>query len=448
MSLGQVLLIFALIGLNGFFVAVEFSVVSSRRTRLDLLVGSDSPASRQVRSWLEDHSSRDRLIAASQLGITVVSLALGAVGENAFQSWLEPYFQTLQLPLQLTFLRGLITALPLVISLVVITSLHVVLGEQVPKVAVLRGPERFALSAAPLMIAFSSVFRWFISLLDWATRSVLRLFGIHSEGSFNATVDSLEELREIVESPEVEKMVDPPEREMLSAVIDFGELVVRQVAVPRTDIIAVEADQTLREVIDIATREGVSKLPVYEGDLDQVVGILYLKDLLKRWHEQGLEGCSAREIAREALFVPESTPINDLLVTFRARHQHIALVLDEYGGTSGLITLEDLLEEIVGDLQDSFEDVLPEIQRLPDGSARIDGRVLIKEINDEFELELVDPHYDTIAGFILGRLGRVPQVGDVVEEIEAGILLIVEQMDRLRIAQVTLRRLDQPANPE
>jgi putative hemolysin len=444
MSFGQILLIFILIGLNGFFTAVEFSVVSSRRTRLDLLVDSDSPASIKVRSWLEDHTARDRLIAASQLGITVVSLALGAVGENAFQAWLDPYFLEIPLPFQLSFLKSALTALPLVISLLVVTSMHVVLGEQVPKVAVLRAPERFALGAAPFMTAFSSVFRWFISLLDWATRSILRLFGIYSEGGFTSAVDSLDELREIVESPEVEKMVDKPEREMLSAVIDFGELIVRQVAVPRTDIVAVEANANLREVIEVATQEGVSKLPVYENDLDQIVGILYLKDLLQRWHEHGLDGCSAREIAREALFVPESTPINNLLVTFRARHQHIALVLDEYGGISGLVTLEDLLEEIVGDLQDSFTDQPPEIQHMPDGSARIDGRVLIKEINDEFELGLVDPHYDTIAGYILGRLGRVPEVGDTIQDAQAGIQLTVEQMDRLRIASVMLRRSEPP----
>jgi CBS domain containing-hemolysin-like protein len=394
-----------------------------------------------VRSWLEDHTARERLIAAAQLGITLVSLALGAAGENAFEAWLDPYFANIVMPPQLEFLKGAVGTLPLIISLAVITSLHVVLGEQVPKVAVLQSPERFALTAAPIMHLFDIIFRWFISLLDWATRSILHLFGIHSDGSASATVGSLQELREIVESPEVEKMVDKPEREMLSAVIDFGELVVRQVAVPRTDVVAVEAHQTLAEVVEIASREDVSKLPVYEDNLDQIVGIIFLKDLLQRWKNCDQDTVTARELAREALFVPESIPINDLLVTFRARRQHIAIVLDEYGGTAGLITLEDLLEEIVGDLQDGLQIDPPEIQRLPDGSARLDGRVLIKEINQEFELDLMDPYYDTIAGYILGKLGRIPQVGDQVEDLEAEIRLTVEKMDRMRIALVTLTPL-------
>jgi putative hemolysin len=441
MTLGQILLIAALISLNGFFVAVEFAAVASRRTRLDLLIDDDTSASKMVRSWLEDHTARERLIASSQLGITLVSLALGAAGENAFEAWLSPYFENLALPASLAFLKGAINTLPLVISLAVITSLHVVLGEQVPKVAVLQAPERFALTAAPVMRVFSTVFSWFISLLDWATHATLSVFGIHSDGSSSTTVGSLEELREIVESPEVEMMVDKPEREMLSAVIDFGELVVRQVAVPRTDVVAVEAHQTLNEVVELAAKEGVSKLPVYEDNLDQIVGIIYLKDLLQRWNNCGKDNPSARELAREALFVPESIPINDLLVTFRARRQHIAIVLDEYGGTAGLVTLEDLLEEIVGDLQDGLLVEPPEIERLPDGSARLDGRVLIKEINTEFGLELTDPYYDTIAGYILGKLGRIPQVGDKVEDLEAEIRLTVEKMDRMRIAQVTLTPL-------
>jgi putative hemolysin len=274
----------------------------------------------------------------------------------AFEAWLSPYFENLIIPSELAFLKGLVSALPLIISLAVITSLHVVLGEQVPKVAVLQAPERFVLSAAPLIRMFDIFFRGFIGLLDWATRSILHLFGIHSNGSANAAVGSLEELREIVESPEVEKMVDRPEREMLSAVIDFGELVVRQVAVPRTDVVAVEANQTLAEVVEIAAREDVSKLPVYEDNLDQIVGIIYLKDLLQRWKNCDQDSVTARELAREALFVPESIPINDLLVTFRARRQHIAVVLDEYGGTAGLVTLEDLLDSNIEVLRDGHPD--------------------------------------------------------------------------------------------
>jgi putative hemolysin len=442
MSLVEIVGILVLIALNGFFTSVEFSVVSSRRSRLDLIVNPNNRAAQIVHRWLEDDTARDRLIAASQLGITLVSLALGAVGENAFRAWLEPYFAGLLIPAQIEFLRSAIAALPLVLSLIVITSMHVVLGEQVPKVATLSDPERFALVAARPMQIFITVFHGFISLLDWTTHAILRLIGVQTNGRSHATVSSLEELKQIVAGPEVEHIVDPPEREMLTAVIDIGELVVRQIAIPRTEIVAVEADQPLREVVEVAAAQGVSKMPVYEENLDQVIGIIHMHDLLVSWQQGQLDTGRARDLARDAIFVPENVPVNDLLVQFRNRRQHMAIVLDEYGGTAGLVTLEDLLEEIVGVISDPFDSEPPSIEHLPDGSALIDGMTLIDEINHVFGLHLSDPNYDTIAGYVLGKLGRIPQAGDYFEDPTEGICLKVETMDRLRIARVALSRLE------
>jgi CBS domain containing-hemolysin-like protein len=228
---------------------------------------------------------------------------------------------------------------------------------------------------------------------------------------------------------------------MLSAVIDFGELVVRQVAIPRTEIVAVEADMSLLTVVQIAAQEGVTKLPVYEDNLDQIIGVIHMKDLLARWLKDSLQSGVARDLVRETLYVPDSVRVNDLLVQFRERRQHIAIVMDEYGGTAGLVTLEDLLEEIVGDVQDPFDLEPPEIEHLPDGSALIDGMTLIEEINATFGLHLVDDNYDTIAGYVLGKLGHIPQPGETVEDPAAGIILKVESMDRLRIDRVALSHL-------
>lgn len=441
MSFGQIFLIFVLIALNAFFVGVEFAVVTSRRSRLDLIAGPDSRQANLVRKWLEDESSRDRLIAASQLGITLVSLALGAAGENAFQAALEPYFYNIQPPASLAFLKGVLLALPLIISLTVVTSFHVVLGEQVPKVAVLRGPERFAIAAAPFMRVFISVFRGFIFLLDWATRMILGLFGLHSAEHAHSII-SIEELRQIVSGPDVAGVIDKPEREMLSAVIDFGELFVRQVSIPRTEIVAVDAGASIAEAARLAAENGVTKLPVFEENLDQIVGVLHLKDLLPALlSDVGLRSRSTRELVREALFVPESISVNDLLVNMRTRRQHMAITLDEFGGTAGLVTLEDLLEEIVGEVRDPFDADLPAIQTMPDGSALVDGMALIEDVNQHFGLNLFDPHYDTIAGYVLGKLGRIAQLGDVVEDLDQQIQLRVDSMDRLRIARIHLSRL-------
>jgi putative hemolysin len=439
MTLFNIFLILLLVALNAFFVSVEFAAIASRRSRLDLMAGADSQAARIVRSWLEQPASRDRLIAASQLGITVVSLALGAVGENAFEAMLAPLFQEAHFPPWLSFLEFILPALPLVFALVVVTSIHVVLGEQVPKVAVLRAPERFALFSAPLMNVFNAIFKWFINLLDWLTHLILGLFGLQPTGA-HSLVYSLEEIKEMVNGPEVAGVIEKPEREMLSAILDFGAMYVRQVGIPRTEIIAVEASSGVSEVIQIAAEHGVTKLPVYEDNLDQIIGVIHLRDLLKLVNNLN-EGRTARDLVREALFIPETTSVNDLLREFRARHTHIAIVLDEYGGTAGMVTLEDLLDEIIGEVQDTFDTDPPPIQMMTDGTALIEGMELIEEINDHFGLALSDPDYDTLAGYILGKLGHIPKVGDVVEDRSNHILLKVEKMDRLRIAQVLLKKI-------
>lgn len=445
MNLFNIIIILLLIALNAFFVAFEFAVVTSRRSRLDLLADSNNRAAKLVRSWIDQPASRERMIAASQLGITVIGLALGAVSENSFQGWLEPFFKNQTIPASLQFLGSVLPFLPLIISLIIITSLTVVLGEQVPKVAVLRAPERFALLAAPFMHLFSATFKWFITGLGWATRGVLSIIGISATSSESSSV-SLEELRQIVSGPEVENVIEKPEREMLSAVIDFGELVVRQVCIPRTEIVAVEADASISEIIQTATEHGVSKLPVFEDNLDQILGVLHIRDLLVEIHNNreigtGDNNHTARTLARETLFVPETISVNDLLYQFRVKRMHLAIVLDEYGGTSGLVTLEDLLEEIIGEIRDPFDISPAYIQHQPDGSVLIDGRVLMEEINEHFGLHLEDSNYDTIAGYLLGQLGHIPKTGDIFEDHENNILLKVETMDRQRIARLSLRHL-------
>ena len=437
----NILILLLLLSLNAFFVSVEFAAVTTRRARLDLLADEQHRAGRLVRKWLEDSSARNRLIAATQLGQTIASLALGAIGQNTFEALLQPYFNTVQMPGWLSFVQAVIPALPLVVSLLIITGLHVVLGEQVPKVAVMRAPERFSLFAAPFMQVFSTIFKWFIDLLDWATREVLRVTGL-SDGSALATY-TIEEVKQMVSGPEVEGLIEEPERKMLSAVIDFGEMVVRQVSVPRTEIIAVSCDATVNEAIQVAVEHTFNKLPVYDNSLDQINGVVHLHDLVQSL-QAGESQRPVREIKRDALFVPETISVNDLLHQFRSHKTHMAIVLDEFGGTSGLVTLENLLEEIVGEVQDAFGNQPPDIQTLPDGTALVDGMTLIDEINEHFGLGLSDPHYDTIAGYVLGKLGRIPQESDEVVDEEHHIVLKVTHMDRLRIAQVSLNH----ANPK
>jgi magnesium and cobalt exporter, CNNM family len=445
MFIWNFLLILLLIALNGFFVSVEFAVVASRRARIELMAEDGNTAANIVKGWIENPSARDHLIAASQLGITIVSLALGAVGENTFQELLRPYFNSLTLPANLKSLASLLAALPLVLSLIIVTSMHVVLGEQVPKVATLHQPERIAMLAAQPMRVFSTIFKWFIDVLDWATRLILRLFGLKLMGG-HSLIYTVEELKQMISESEEGGVLEPPEREMLESVFDFGELLVRQVLIPRTEIVAIEADTKLDEIIAAVTQHTFTKLPVYEDDLDQIIGILHVKDLLRVMSQPDCQNTTAREMARDTLYVPETLPVNDLLHQFRHNRQHIAIVLDEYGGTAGLVTLEDLLEEIVGEVSDQFDLENPNIETLPDGSALIDGLTLIEEVNEHLNLNLQDPNYDTIAGYVLGKLGRIPKTGDIIEA--GGIRLRVEAMDDLRISRLSLTRLADPSSSE
>jgi putative hemolysin len=436
--LWSILLILVLVALNGFFVSVEFAAVASRRTRIEIMAEGGNPAAQIVKAWLENPAARDRLIAASQLGITIVSLALGAIGENTFEVLLEPYFQNVTLPTSLAVLNPIIAALPLILSLVIVTSLHVVLGEQVPKVATLHNPERVAIFSARPMHFFSQVFKWFISILDWATRHILSLIGLQMVGE-HLTLHTIEEIRQILDESEVGGVIETPEREMLDAIFDLGDLLVRQVMIPRTSMLAVEADAPLDEIIALATQSTYTKFPVYEDNLDQILGIIHIKEMLRAMQTGDCKECTARSLVREAVFVPETISVSVLLQKFREHRQHIAIVMDEYGGTAGLVTLEDLMEEIVGEVSDPFDKITPEIEQLPDGTSVIDGLALIEDVNHELDLNLIDPNYDTIAGYVLGRLGRIPRPNDIVEG--DGVQLRVEAMDGMRVARVQLSKL-------
>jgi putative hemolysin len=440
MIIWNIVLLILLVLLNAFFVGVEFSAVSSRRSRLELMADQSNPAMKTVKSWLENTESRDYLIAACQLGITIVSLALGAVGENTFESLLEPVFQKAQLPPGLQFIAAILPALPLVISLIIVSSIHVVFGEQVPKVATLRNPEKFAIRAAPYMSLFSRIFRGFVNLLNWFTKVVLRLIGTPGDGLASHGY-SRAEIKQLFAGPEVEGILDPTEREMINAVIELGETVIRKVSIPRTEILAIDADASLDEMIKFIMKHTVSKYPIYENNLDTIVGILHIRDLLPLIRHAPEKKVFARDLSRPALFVPESISIDDLLSEFRTNHQHLAIVLDEYGGTAGMVTLEDLVEEVLGELKDPFDSTSLSIEDQEDGSVLVDGLTLIEEVNDHMTLSLDDPNFDTIAGYLIGKIGRIPRLGDTYEDLEHGIVLKVEAMDRLRIERVRINRI-------
>lgn len=428
LRLGAVVL---LVLANGFFVAAEFSLVSVRRTRIAELVARGETSAEAVQKAIEHP---DAVIAATQLGITLASLGLGWLGEPALAHLLHPVVGLFPQAVQ----SGLSHSISAAIAFIIITFLHVVVGELAPKSIALQDPEKTSLIVAGPTLLTERIFKPAIWALNGTGNALLRLVGVEP-ASGHELVHSIEELKMIVTASAEGGVVEAEESEILHAVFDIGNLVVRQIMIPRTEIIAVEADTRLPEIITAATESTYTKFPVYEDNLDQILGIVHVKDLLIAMQKPDCEDCTARTFLREAIFVPETVPVNAMLREFRDNRQHIAIVLDEFGGTAGLVTLEDLVEEIVGEVSDPFDALNPEIQTQADGSVLIEGLALIEEVNEELGLELKEPDYDTIAGYMLGRLGRIPRLYDVIES--DGLRLRVEEMDGMRIARISLVRL-------
>lgn len=426
---GVIILVFA----NGFFVAAEFSLVSVRRTRIEELVRQGKPGSAAVKRALSDP---DRFIAATQLGITIASLGLGWLGEPALSHFIEPVLALLPAAWVGTASHTISAAL----AFAAITFLHVVVGELMPKSIALQQPEATALVVARPTLLTELIFKPAIIALNGTGNFLLRLIGMRAS-SGHEMVHSVEELKMLVQASGEGGVLEVSERDMLDNVFDFGDLTTHEVMVPRTEMIAVPADAPLEDLIQLAIKHPHTKYPVYEGDLDHILGIANVKDLVRVQHGDR-RAATIRGLMREAHVVPDTLRLGALLQQFRAKRQHMAIVIDEYGGTAGLVTLDDLISQIVGDVGDPFDKSGPDIQRLPNGAALIDGLTQIEAVNDALGLALHDENYDTIAGYMLGQLGRMARVGDTVEIDSAR--LKVEALDGLRIARISLARTPKP----
>jgi CBS domain containing-hemolysin-like protein len=417
---------------NGFFVAAEFALVSVRRTRIAELVAKGNARARWVKKAIDDP---DRFIAATQLGITLASLGLGWIAEPALGNLFEPIIRLFPVEIEDEVAHSLSAGL----SFAIITFLHVVVGELAPKSIALQSPERTSLFVAQPTVWTERIFKPFIWALNGTGNALLRWVGVEPAAG-HELVHSVDELKMLVRASAQSGVMGDEAEEMLTAVFDFGDLLVRQVMIPRTEMIAIREDASVTDMLDLATDHPFTKFPVYAENQDQILGVVNIKDLLIAFNGTTTNNATARDLMREAIFIPETARVNTLLQLFRARRRHMAIVLDEYGGTAGVVTLADILEEIVGEVSDPFDNE-QDIQPLPDGSSLVDGLTLIEEVNEHFDLELEDPNYDTIAGYILGHLERLAQVGDSIQV--DGVRLRVEAMDGFRIARISITQLKQ-----
>lgn len=417
-----------LVAVNAFFVAAEYSLIAFRRPRVE-------PSRPGGDRKLPVPSARIGTLAlAAQVGRSAASLSLGYVAVRAG----DPLFAA---ALDGTGLFGRVAAAyaAATLTILLIVVLHVVLGEQVPKLIAISGSQGFVSRVTlPPLRAFALVLTPLLWLLDRLVGAVVGVFGVRTTG-FHPLVHTAEEIRLLIARSSEQGAVEEDEREMLHGVFEFSDTVAREVMTPRTDIVAVPVDIGLPELVDTITREGHSRLPVYDGSIDTVVGVVLAKDLLPVLPKPPAH-FSIATIMRDPYFVPDTKPVDDLLAEFRTQSVHLAIVLDEFGGTYGLVTMEDLLEEIVGEIHDEYDVAAPDFAATPEGDVLIDGGAAISEVNERFATALPEEDFDTVGGYIFGALGRVPEAGDAVSipGVDGEMELSVEEMEERRVLSVRL----------
>ena len=419
--------VLVLIAANAFFVAAEFALVAARRTRIEALVRRGDRKARTVRRALQDLY---RQLSAAQLGITVASILLGYVAEDTVAHLFRSWFASL--PPSLEFLsRGGIAS---VTAVAIISFLHVVVGEQAPKAWAITYPESTSRWVAAPLIVFSWITRPFTELLNWSSNVVIRMLGIKKPSTEHDRVHSPEELRMLVEQSRQTGGLGAGDARLLEGVFEFSEKNAREVMTPRTAIVALPAEASLAEAADRVAAAGRSRYPVTGESLDDVVGIVHAKDILRGL----LSGSEApvQDIARPAFFVPGTREVEDVLADMKRQKVHLAIVLDEFGGTAGLVTMEDLLEEIVGPIYDEYDQppAPGAAASAAAGAPIVAGNTEIADVNRLLRLHLDDANYTTIGGLIFGQLGRLPKVGDRVN-LQGATFEILE-MDGRRVGKV------------
>jgi CBS domain containing-hemolysin-like protein len=430
-----VTLIFELIGvavlilLNAFFVAAEYGLVTARRTRI---IELQHQGNRRARDVLRITSDPGRFIAAMQLGVTLTSLGIGALGEEA---------------LSREFKHWLAAIAAIAIAYAILSFFHVVLGELVPKGVALGHAEGTALWVSAPVRAFFVVFGPLIWLLRRTTELILHTFGLEPPGA-EREVHSEAELRMLVSRSTQQGQIEEDERAMIDKVFVFGDKDVADVMVAKPDVAAISGDLPPEEVLAVVLDSPYTRYPVYRESLDDIAGVLHVRDLFSAIHDRGLAEVNIETLLRGAYVVPETKDLASLLQEFRRTNNHFAVVVDEYGAMVGIATLEDLLEEIVGEIEDEFDVPEEPVEQIGEDSYRVDGMFSIDEFNDRFGTELPQEDFHTVAGFVFGQLGRAPEPGDDVSYDGMRFDVLEVEGNRIERIAVTFEELPEPRRDE
>lgn len=421
-SIYHVGLMIILVLLNGFFVSAEFAIVKVRAGRIDALIEEGKKSAITAKGLM---SRLDGYLSACQLGITLSSLGLGWLGEPVVARLLNPIFQFTGIGSKAAYTISLATAFLL------IAVLHIVLGELAPKTVAVRNAEKVTLlSARPMQVFYRLMFPM-IWVLNGLSSGLLKIFGIEPLKEQHDSAHTEEEIRVMMKESSESGLIDSTEMSLVDNIFEFADTTAREIMIPRTEMICLYTQNTLHENLEIALEGTRTRYPVCANDKDHVIGFIHIKDLIRS------NSANYLDLLRPIMAVPESTHISDLMKRMQRNKTQIAILIDEYGGTSGLVTLEDIVEEIVGEIQDEFDEERPGIEQIGEDTYSIDGLMLIEAVNDRFGLELDSDDYDTIGGWLYSRIQVLPpQVGQSVEN--DGYIYVVEQTDNKRISRVKL----------
>ncbi len=402
LSLGKVLLAILLVLLNGYFVAAEFSLVKVRHTRLSELAEGGS---RQAKVALEVTSQLDAYLSACQLGITLASLGLGWLGEPAIAVLLEPVFELIP-----NLSPAIGKTISFILAFTIITVLHIVLGELIPKSLAIQKAEKIAVSLSGSLKLFYKIFYPVVRLLNGISNKALRAWGIE-QASESDVAHSPEEIRLLVESSRRHGVIDRMEGNLLDNVFDFTDRMAKDVMVPRQDMVCLYTDDSIDEARKVAKKYGHIRYPLCKDDKDNVIGMIHLRDLIASEGDPAITSLS--QIKRSILFIPENMPIAHLLKTMRGQRVHITVVVDEFGGTAGIVSTEDILEELVGEIYDEFEQEQPIVVKTGQDEYEFLGRVLLDDVSEVLNIDF-EEEVSTVGGYIFNRLGRTPVKGDSI----------------------------------
>ena len=433
----QLALVLVVLLLNAFFVAFEYALVSIRRTRVQELMADGSKRASDIDLAIQ---SINRYVSATQVGVTMCSLAIGWLGEPAVESLLEGPLHALGAP------DGTATAVAVtVVAFMVITYLHVVIGEIVPKNIALQKTETVGLGSIGVMKLFVRLTSPLVYVLSRSAELILRLFGLRPAVGMHL-IHSEEELKMLVSQSSKGGVLEDSEQEMLYNVFDFADTDVSEVMVPRPDVIALAIGEAPAELLHRIIEEPYTRYPVYRDTMDNIVGILHIRDLFRAAEKYGKDKVRIDALLRPAHVVPESKSLAGLLADFRRSKSHMALVVDEYGSLAGIVTLEDVIEEIVGEIDDEHDVPEEPVEHISENHIRVDGKFPIEELNERFKLNLPEEDHHSIGGFVFGVIGQQPHEGDVVRH--ENLRIEVTETDGPRIVHVDIFMLDRTNGSE